>query len=449
MNLKSILMLLLLATIAFPPQAVLGEESDVQEAAGAKLPERLDVDWILIYEQAYGVEGLYIDEPPPRGDLPAQCRANLLTLTRASQTWHILHEEPPTVEGLKNAKRIEEVPVCPQGGEYTWNAKAKRFDCTTGGGHSLAAGALRQLMGTELYQQRVNTAPKSVREAWEKLYKDPETPVLIKKEVETRMFALRYTDSPEIRQLLRVQSLLGELSSAIELAAAAGLLEKGQEIAMKDVGETGMIDMLEALPGDGRYRVTKVGEPPVAVYPAGEIPFSVQVLIDKMRELADKAMEQYPGYPPAIALQARYMEGPDSLEMIDRAIVLWPDVPAFHIQRIAINARLSRVKDFTKDLDYLLARFPAAPILLEIDQATRLGSVGGAAPIRASIGAPMAAVRPEVLTVQLLAMKYLTAAGHRDQASILYQRLIEVTPGYEPLLSSDGDFERRLPRRTQ
>ncbi|MCB2154072.1 hypothetical protein KQI84_04250 [bacterium] len=444
-------LILLLALCVLPLHTVSAIEpvrptDEDTSATEVELPERIDSDWILIYEQAYGVEGLYLDEPPAGDDLPAQCRENLAMLTKAAATWGMLHEDPPTVEALKAAERIEEAPQCPQGGTYTWNEDENRFDCTTGGSHSLVVGALRQLLGMELYEERVATAPLSVRKSWQIIYNDEKAPELLHREIETRMFALRYTDSAEIRQTMRIQSLLGELNAAIELATASELLEKDQEITMKDVGATGLIDRLEALPGQGRYRVSKVGEPPVAVYPDGDIPYSNQAIIDKMQELADGALEQYPDYPPALALRARYMDGEEALKGINKAIELWPDVPALHVQRLATNARLNRVKDFTPDLDYLLARFPAAPILLEIDSATRLGKVGLAPPIRASITTPMATVRPEILTVQLLAMKALSSANEQDQANALYKRLIKSHPGYEPLVSPDGSYRRTMPR---
>jgi hypothetical protein len=126
---------------------------------------------------------------------------------------------------------------------------------------------------------------------------------------------------------------------------------------------------------------------------------------------------------------------------LDKAIASWPDVPALRIQRIAIDARLQHVDKIAGDLEYLLRRFPAAPVCLEIDAATRKEALTQPGVFRSTLASALAEVRPEVLNLQVLAFKELVEAGDQEGAATIRDRMIARHPGYEPLLPDP--YEKR------
>ncbi|MBI5154207.1 hypothetical protein HZA57_03135 [Candidatus Poribacteria bacterium] len=401
------------------------------------LPGRLDVKWILTYEQAWGVAGLYVDEPPSaEADAPAQVREALLDLTLAARNYAERHpDESPTPGMLEKAGLLEKLVPPPEGAAFVWSPETKRFLCTLGGEYDLVAGALAQIEAAEDYRRTVAAGSSRLEANWQKLLDDPETPELIRREIETRQYALRSTQAKGVRDWARIQELLQQLSDAIELAVVSGQLDRGQPITMQDVGRTGLIDTLEALPRGAQYRVTVAGAKPSAMLGAMEIQLDPGGFHKMMRAEAQKAVIKRNDYAPAIAFLARYEEGPRALELMDEAITLWPDVPSLRVQRLAILAQSLRVEDFTPDLDYLLARFPAAPILLEVDMATRKGPLAHETGFRATIARMTADIRPEVLNLQLLALRELALDGQQMEAQRIRRRLLDRHPGYEPLMA--------------
>lgn len=409
------------------------------------LPERLDIEWILRYEQSYGLAGLYVDEPPPpEGDLPARVRRDLLLLTRAAREYKkTFPQREPTTADLLSMGFVEDLFGPPEGTRYVYSENTGRFLCTAGGMLDLVTGAMLQLEAAEEYRRRVANTSLVVWQSWQKLAADPNAPELIRREIETRQFAVRHLDSGPVRAARRTQELLQQLSDAIEMATALGELEVGQQITMQDVGRTGLIDLLPALPLEGKYKVTKVGEPPVAVIGGIEVPLSPASVQDRLKADAEAKLKERPDYPPALSLAARYAEPEKSLELIERAVAAWPDVPALRVQRLATNAQLLNLDALTADLDYLLARFPATPILIEVDVATSKGLLRRDPNFRATIAETIASIRPEVLNAQLMALKALMDAEQSARAQAIYERLIERHPGYQPLLPEPEGGEEK------
>ncbi len=408
----------------------------VARAQSAELPERIDSDWVLAYEQAYSVEGLYVDEPPARS-LAGEVRADLLSLTTAGRRFQErLPGKDPTIDVLMTTGFLGERISSPEGMTYAWSPESRRFASSAGGEYDIVFGALAQLTAAETYREHVFAGGRRVQGGWQTLLEMPDVPVPIQREIETRRFVIDMTEYQGLKDLRYAQELLQKLADAIDFATATGQFEPGQEITMQDVGRTGLIATLRALPGGGQYRVTRVGEPPVAVYGETEVRLDPNALRARMKADAEDALLKRPVYPPAMALAARYREGDDAMLLIDRAIRIWPDVMALRIQRLAMNANRLDIDALNADLDYVLARFPAAPLLLEIDVATRKGPLAAAPELRATIAVTMADIRPEVLNVQVMAYRELLAAGAVEEARRVRDRLIDRHPGYEPLIPS-------------
>jgi len=154
----------------------------------------------------------------------------------------------------------------------------------------------------------------------------------------------------------------------------------------------------------------------------------------RLKQDAEDALRKRPDYPPTMALAARHRDGTAGVALMEKAVATWPDVMALRIQRLAMNAERLNVEGLNRDLEYILARFPAAPLLLEIDVATRKGPLAVEPEFRSTIALAMADIRPEVLNVQLIAYRELVAAGRKDDARRVRSRMVEKQPGYETLI---------------
>jgi hypothetical protein len=256
----------------------------------------------------------------------------------------------------------------------------------------------------------------------------------VRHEIETRRFSISFHDSPLVRGATETQRLLRQLDDAIQLAVAGGLLDAATTITMQQVGRTGLIDMLPALPAGGRYVVERSDKPPHALFGDRRINLSPAALAEQIAAETRRIASDRPDYPPALALRARYEDPEAALATVTRAIELWPDVPALRIQRIALRSRLLRVEELPEDLDYLLARFPSTPILLEIDTATRQGALATEPTFRVGLALSLAELRPEVLPIQLLALRECLEHGDRRAAIRIYDRLVQRHPGYEQVV---------------
>ncbi len=411
------------------------------QTASAQLaiqPDRVDTEWILRYEQIYGYAGLYVDEPPAsEGDEPARVRRELITLTKAAREYRErLPDSLPTPETLKATRFLDKAVSPPDDAKYVYSPETGRFLCSLGGKYDIVYGALAQLHAAERYRRKVINGSVEIRQKWKEFSAHEQTPELIKREIETRLFVIGKTDNQRIRDARKTQELLGELAEAMDFATATGMLKSGASITMQDIGATGLIDTLEALPQGGKYQVTTAGEPPTALVHGKTVMYSPTAVREYMKAEAELALRENPAYPPALALMARYQNDTDAMYSLDRAIDIWPDVPALRIQRLALKAKLGRVADLTPDMDDILARFPATPLMLEIDLATRQGPLTDEPTFRSSIAKAMADIRPEVLNLQILAIKELTAAGRIDEALETRARLVERHPGYDAVLPS-------------
>jgi len=359
----------------------------------------------------------------------------LLKLTKAGRAYqNRLPGKEPKIDTLLATGFLDKHVEPPEGAAFAWSPDSRRFLCSSGGEFDLVFGALAQMTAAESYRERVFSGGRRVQTGWQTLLDMEGVPQVIRREIETRRFVIDMTDYEGLRDLRRTQELLRTLNDAIEFATGTGTFEPGQEITMQDVGRTGLIAMLRALPKDGKYHVAKVGEPPCAVFGTAIVKLDPDAIEKRMKSDAEDALLRRPIYPPALALAARYRKGKDALDLMTRAIRIWPDVMALRVQRLAMNAQSLDLEALNEDLDYILARFPAAPLLLEIDMATRKGALAMTPEFRSAIAMAMADIRPEFLNIQVLAYRELIAAGNLVDAERLRDRLLERHPGYEPLL---------------
>lgn len=420
--------------LAAPSLAQSPTPTPVASPAGVEQVAPVPTEWILRYEQAYGFAGLYVPEPKPApNDRAGIQRDHLVALTLAARQ---LDDEAttPTLELLHERHLVPPAVAPPAGVRYLYNPGTGRFVSTEGGLADIVLGAMAQLQATEEYRRTVAYGSPALGRAWDVMLKDPQLPRAIGREIETRRYALSLENASMVRDARRTQELLQELNDAIQLAAAGGMLKPGQAITMPDVGRTGLIDFLEALPRGGKYQVTKVGEPPSALVNGKVVPLDPKAVNDALREETRRLAAQRPDYPPALALRARYEAPDEAARLLDEAIRLWPDAPALRLQRLATNAQRLDLDAANRDLNVLLAQFPAAPILIEIEAALVRPELGNDKRLRADVTSAMADVRPEVLPVQLMAIAARLDIGDVEGARALRARVAALHPGYEPLL---------------
>ncbi|MEQ8818845.1 MAG: hypothetical protein RLY93_01275 [Sumerlaeia bacterium] len=445
-----VLFILLLVLIASALTRPAPAQTPADDLPTTSTIERIERHWILAYEQGYGLPGLYIDPPAPaEDDAVGQVRAALIRMSRAARAY--LRDNPdtivPEVEALVEGGYLAQAPpVLPDGVRYVWSPKGRRFTTSTGGATDIVQSALNQLRSAELYRGRVARGSLNVGELWNIVLASPTAPPLLKGEAETRSYTVRMLNSEPMQRARLVQERLAELGEAIDLAVAAGKLAPGQDITMQDVARTGFIDRLLALPEGGEYSISRVGEPPVAVYGA------LRILLDEtypereiLRRIARRAVIDNPEYAPGRALLARTEPDPArALESMDQIVKEWPDVPAFRVQRLALNSQLGNLPAMNEDIAYLLTRFPAAPIVLEVDMATRTGPYAEDPRLRARLGLLIAEVRPMLLNAQLIGFQELAKAGAYQQADAIRQRLVDRHPGFEPLLPTAREAAKAM-----
>lgn len=426
-----------------------------REAVGQEAPteagkiERVPIEWILRYEQVYGKEGLYIEEPPPEeGDVAAKVRADLLVLTRAARRY--LETNPdgtPTVEALQAENLLAEAVAPPEGASYSFDPETRRFTCSLGGRdspYSLVYGAYSQLVMAEEYRRRAVRGDRRREPVWEAIAEDPKVPEVVRREIRARLQIADATRNERVVRAEQVQDLLAELNQAIELAMAAGLLEPGQELTMQDVAATGLIDQLLALPGEGRYEVSTAGEPPVAVVEGQRIRYNRNYVRTVMLSELQKREAETPEDPIIRALLAKFEPPEEGLSILNELITKVPDLPILRVMRLGYSTRMLAMDLLEEDMKYLVERFPTTPMLMEIDLVTRQGALGADTGFRATLARTTADIRPEVLNLQINALKELLENEEYEEAQRIYDRLIERHPGYEPLVLSPADYLESL-----
>lgn len=428
-------LLIALLAAASAPVALAQPSTSVTVATLTDVVAPVPTEWILRYEQAYGFAGLYVPEPKPApNDRAGIQREHLVELTLAARKLAVDTTTTPTLELLRERKLIAATIAPPDGVQYVYNPSTRRFVSTDGGTADIVLGAMAQMQATEDFRHAVAYGTPALGRAWEAMLKDPKLPRAIGREIETRKYALSLEASPLVRDARKTQKLLQELDQAIKLATAGGMLKPGQAITMPDVGRTGLIDMLEALPRKGKYQVTKVGERPTALVNGKTVPLDPDAINQALRDETRRLAKERPDYPPALALRARY-EGPDeAVRLLDEAVRLWPDAPALRLQRMATNAQRLDLDAANRDLNALMQFFPATPILLEIEAALVRPELGNDKRLRADITRAMADVRPEVLPLQLMAIAAQLDTGNAAEADAIRARMIAMHPGYEPLV---------------
>lgn len=396
--------------------------------------------WVVLYEQAFGFDGLYVYEAPAvDGDEARRVREELRRLSSAAR--QLLRDSPGatvSVDLLRARGLIDDPPRPPEGAQYAYFPELGRFLCSLGGEYDLVAGATGLMRGAERFRHLVLHGSPALVDRWQRLRDDPDAPAQVRREAEARLFVFETAHDEDLETFIEIHRLLGQLNDAIELAIAARYLEPGASITMNDVGATGLIDRLRALPDGAEYVVTTAGSPPAARWRGALTNYSPQAVHERQAERARRLVQAQPDYPPAIAYFARFNEGDRALELLDMAIEQWPDVPALRVQRLGALARLGRPVEFTRDAEFLIQNFPAAPILMEMVQATRQGPFGDNAELRARIAEAAAVVRPEVLPLQLVAIRDLQAAGEFGRARTLREALLDRNPGFAPFVQVDG-----------
>ncbi|MGF1571653.1 MAG: hypothetical protein ACFCU1_01110 [Sumerlaeia bacterium] len=399
-------------------------------------PAIIDTLWVLRFEQAYGIPGLYVVEPPAEeGDTNAVIRRELVTLTQ--QAWRFLQEHPndtPTLEALLEKGYIESLPNLAAEAEFKWSDEAKSFVSNRGNEGNLIYGAFQQLKQAEEYRKRVTLGDQDSFDKLVALSERLQVPELIQQEVQARMFTKQQLEQHQVKLLQKVQQLLAQLSAAIQKGNEYGYFPEDQPLTMKLIGEFGLIDSLEALPNGGEYLLGKPNELPRAQYGERIISLSPAELPALLLRNVTVILQANPNFPPALALRARYSPPEQAWADINRAIELWPDCPAFRVQRTAMGFDAENTTYFQQDLDYLFSRFPSAPILLELTTA----SAGSQNPIlqewHRGIVEKTVEVRPEVLNLQLIRFKLAQDEQRQAAAAASWEYIIRRHPGYAPLL---------------
>lgn len=431
---------------ATPDVSLLAQQSDTDVVAEAEAPvaaiEQVDEKWILRFEQAYGIPGLYVVEPPAQeGDENALIRRDLVMLTQ--QAWVFLNDKPdevPSLEAMVAAGLIDSVPAKAAEAEYHWNPESRSYVSNRGNEGNIVFGAFQQLREAEEYRSRVATGSEESFQKLTELATRLEGPELIKREVEARLFTKRQLEFEQVKLLAKVQELLAQLATAIRRGNEYGYFPPDQDLTMRTVGEFGLIDTLEALPKGGEYVLGKPSELPRAKYGERMITLSPGEVPALILRNVNFYLEANPEYPPALALRARYSGKEQAWADINKAIELWGDCPAFRVQRVAMAFDLPNTTFLQQDLEYLFSRFPSTPVLLELITATSDSPYPELQEWHHAIVEKAVVVRPEVLNLQLIRFKLAQQEGHPEQAAESWEYLVRRHPGYAPLLT--------LPKRT-
>jgi hypothetical protein len=199
-----------------------------------------------------------------------------------------------------------------------------------------------------------------------------------------------------------------------------------------------MFNSLGPVPDNVEFKITTAGSKATGTIngvPIVEGPIGPAVV---RRSRAERLLKQRPDYPPAMAVAARYRAVPEAVTLLNRAIEIWPDVPGLRVERMAAEARRRNFAAWTPDLDFILRRFPAAPLLIEVDVAADNGRLSDAPTAHAEIIVMLADVRPDLLTHQLMAMKMLEKLNRMEDAATIHDRLVFANPSWRVALTRPG-----------
>ncbi len=389
------------------------------------LPEQLDEKWIARFEQSYGTSALYLIEITDDGTPETVARLDLQNLNDAAAQFMEQHPgRTPSYEALDQAGLLPVLNAPQPERNYVWDEQSQMFLSVFGMWYSPFGGAAYMLESTEVLRQRILEPNQYVRNRWRQISEDTETPTILLRELRTREYFLENYYSEEIQKALFCQRQLYEIGRATEIFALMNDLDHGDPLDIDQIAETGYLRQIMPCPSGGEYSVSAVGSPPKCSHEGGHKWNNAQAIIDMRREIAEAAYNRDGNsFPPALALKARFESPQQALILVTRAIELWPDVPALRLERMAHNARLGRINDWTQDIDYLLSRFPAVSILVEIDFITRIGPAGEVPEIRQQIARLISDRRPDGLIPQLIAIDTFRKAGDEGNVDRIIDRM--------------------------
>lgn len=391
--------------------------------------------WLALFEQSYGTEGLYVLEVYP-ADPGGESRLNIQLLNAAAQRFKT---ENPDAEisfaALRRNDLLPEMRPVGEGETFQWDAEAGTFVSSLGAGHSAGFGAARLMRGNEVIRQRVVKPGKFVRGRWGKIYTDPQVPRTIKREIELREFLLKYFHNPEAEAAEQISQLMKKVDDAVQMYAINEQIEPGTEITWSDLDESGFADIIPRFPEGTEVRLGKSNEHAVAIYKEMEITSDPASVGEVRHKRAEEAWNEYPDYPPALALRARFEDPKTGVELLNEAVKKWPTVAGLRVERMTQHARMGEYEAWDEDLQYVLERFPAAPLLTEIQLLADVAGMSEVPEAQAAFATMLADVRPDLLTQQLFAIKTLTDAGRIDDARAVYDRMVYANPGWAQVLT--------------
>ena len=402
-------------------------------AAQALTPEQRK--WISLFERSYGSEGLYVVEVAP-SDPDGSTRLKL-------QTINTLFHEAPTSTSLVQKPYAEihaalgwpqelmpEAPLA-----YAWDPGLGLFVSNRGPKASPIHGVLLLMTNTDRVRARLANPDGFTRKRWRKLYEDPAAPQSLKRELELREFLLEHWNFPQALLAEQTQRYLALLNRAVEFRATAGQMPSGTPIALADLEQLGLLRSDVPPPEGFVVDPLIVGKP--ASGKLNGFPVSTDPNLPRtIRERRAKAMkDKYPDYPPAVALAARFQDGPAATRAITLAISRWPDTVGLRLERLTTLARNKNYGAWQADLDRILDEFPAAPLLLEIERAATAGGLTENPVLRADLARLLADIRPDLLAQQLHALKVLADAGDTAGQVRILERLSRANPAWRAALS--------------
>lgn len=423
-KLLHLLLALLLALVARPDAF----------AEPAPKPEPVPQKWLAVFEQSYGSEGLYVLELHPT-DKSAPSRLNLQLLNATAQQFRTeFPNEGLSLDALKAKGKLPELQPAAAGEVYTLDAATGLFTSSLGGDHTPLWGVARLIEGNRAIRQRLVNPDGFTRSRWGRIFADPDAPEIIRNEITLREFMLDHYNFPDAVLADKVQRQLAQIRSAAELYAFNHNMKNGDPIDIDTLIQAGLLSVLESLPKEVSVEYRELGKDPVATFGVYTITPDPESVTTIRRQHAEEQLKQLGRFPPAMALIARFNEPPTAVKMLDAAIKVWPDVPGLRIERMAHEARRRNFAAWTKDLDYLLQRFPAAPLLIEVEVAAENGQISSVPALQARIATLMADIRPDLLTQQLYAIKVLQASGKAADAQTVYDRLVFGNPAWKHVL---------------
>lgn len=396
-------------------------------------PPRMAQEAIARFEQAWGVAGMYVLELEMPDDPVSASRVNLQRLQHAAQD---LRAKNPRAEITTNTIVAAGLlpPLLPRlrGEFYLFDERAGRFISTAGRPVSLTDGAAVQLAANAELRKRMREPNALVFERWKSIQEDPKAPELLRREIEARRFLLEGWESPAAENAAACQANLRTIAEALEFLAVANGKKRGDPVTIREVADTGLLETMRQCPEKGTYAVSAIGKAPTCSHGGAHTYNDPAAIAAVRRAEIDKRYNEDPNYPPAMALRARVLPPEEGLALIDAAVARWNDVPLLRIERISHLARAGKFDRIGDDIDYLLLRFPAAPILFEIELALVVAKPDPES--EAEIAQLLADARPDLLSPQLRAIRAFTDAKRIGDAQRVYDRLVHNHVGYGDLL---------------